>query len=205
MSDSEDYEYEYDESDQDAMDDGGDGDGDEQSFEYTDDEGGPCDDDDGEVALENAYYNAKAERDAGELEEARATFEGVVRREAEQLRRAAGVADDAGSGGGEGGPGAGDGAGAEDLTPLRHHGPWGFKAIKQLIKLHLRALDGPAVVRDYARLLRVAGAPDAAVSPNALEKGVHGMLDRVSHLVGNAPPPSAASGDPCDPRVLARR
>ena len=66
MSDSEDYEYEYDESDQEAMGDGG-GD-EEQSFEYTDDEGEPKEND-GEIALENAYYNAKSERGAGDVRE----------------------------------------------------------------------------------------------------------------------------------------
>ena len=40
----------------------------EQSFEYTDDKEQPADDD-GDIALENAYYNAKSEHDAGELDE----------------------------------------------------------------------------------------------------------------------------------------
>ena len=39
----------------------------EQSFDYTDNEEQPADDD-GKIALENAYYNAKSERDAGELD-----------------------------------------------------------------------------------------------------------------------------------------
>src|SRR5210317_1222149 len=66
MSDSEDYEYEYDESDQEAMDagsNGGGGDDEDASFEYTDDEDNADNNDGGEVALENAYYNAETERD----------------------------------------------------------------------------------------------------------------------------------------------
>ena len=97
MSKSEDYEYEYDESDQEAMDDGGGGgnggsDDEEQSFEYTDCATTTADD--GEIALENAYYNTKSERDPGELYEARETFESVVRMEVEQNKKAAGIAVD---------------------------------------------------------------------------------------------------------------
>ena len=87
MSDSEDYEYEYDESDQEAMDAGSGGDED-ASFEYTDDEDNQ-NNDEGEVALENAYYNAKGERDSGEIEEARETFESVIRMEVEQNKKEA--------------------------------------------------------------------------------------------------------------------
>mmetsp|Transcript_39635 Transcript_39635/g.83343 ORF Transcript_39635/g.83343 Transcript_39635/m.83343 type:complete len:568 (-) Transcript_39635:175-1878(-) len=200
MSDSEDYEYEYDESDQEAMDDGGDDE--EQSFEYESDEDQPADGN-----LENAYYDAKSERDAEELDAARETFENVVRMEVEQNRNAAGVGD----GDDE------DGAREEDdamdvesssgvarrLTPLKYHGEWSYKAIKQLVKLHLRSLDGRQVMKDYSRMLRVASSPDAAISPNALEKGVNGMLDRVSNLVSNAAAASAEDENG-DPRALAR-
>ena len=72
MSDSEDYEYEYDESDQEAMDAcGSTNNSEDASFVYTDDEEDNANNDEGEVALENAYYNAKGERDSGELDEAR--------------------------------------------------------------------------------------------------------------------------------------
>ncbi|KAL7544733.1 hypothetical protein ACHAWF_008097 [Thalassiosira exigua] len=237
MSDSEDYEYEYDESDQSAMDDGGDGGGgggsddDEQSFEYTDDEsggggggggGGNDDDGDGDIALENAYYNAKSERDAGEFDEARATFESVVRTEVGRKRREAGLEGDADEGERDADDDADDDAMDVDagsggrrrrLTPLAHHGLWSYKAIKQLVKLHLRiGSDGRAVARDYARMLRVASCPDAGVSPNALEKGVNGMLDRAGNLVGGGTSPSRGSadgdddddGEERDPRALAR-
>jgi COP9 signalosome complex subunit 2 len=184
MSDSEDYEYEYDESDQEAMDagsGGGGGEGEEDaSFEYTDDEDNQ-NNDEGEVALENAYYNAKGERDSGDLDEARETFESVIRMEVEQNKKAAGVA-------------AGDDAmdvestttASKLKTPLKFHGPWSYKAIKQLVKLHLRSLNGSSAVRDYERLLRVASSPDAKISPNAVEKGVNNMLDRVASLINNS-------------------
>ena len=227
MSDSEDYEYEYDESDQEAMDDGGGGKGGEddeggggcddddedQSFEYTDDDepggkggggGGDGsgddddDDEDGEIALENSYYNAKGERDSGDLDEARAIFESVIRLEVDRNRRAAGVGgggeeDDGGDAMDVDGGGACSATTSTRLTPLRHHGSWSYKAIKQLVKLHLRSADGAAVMRDYTRMLRVASSPDAAISPNALEKGVNGMLDRVSNLIGQQSSSTSAS------------
>lgn len=234
MSDSEDYEYEYDESDQEAMDDGGgddDGNGnddEDQSFEYTDDDenggnGGDGDDDDGEIALENAYYNAKAERDAGDFDEARATFERVIQLEVMQNKKAAGVEvgenDDADVAGDDddGGGTAMDVDGSaitnsKRLTPLKYHGVWSYKAIKQLVKLHLRSLDGKAVLKDYARMLRVASTPDAAISPNAMEKGVNGMLDRVSNIISQSTSLSTStntsssdtSGSSSDPRYFAR-
>lgn len=195
MSDSEDYEYEYDESDQEAMDAGSGGGGgggvdEDASFEYTDDE--DQNNDDGEVALENAYYNAKGERDSGDLDEARETFESVMRMEVEQNKKAAGVAVH---------PECGEDIDGDSMdvestsnndaaskllgTPLKYHGPWSYKAIKQLVKLHLRSLDGNSAVKDYERLLRVASSPDAKISPNAMEKGVNNMLDRVSSLINN--------------------
>ena len=78
----------------------------------------------------------------------------------------------------------GGGAVGRKLTPLKYHGSWGYKAIKQLVKLHLRSLDGRHVMRNYARMLRVTSSLDAAISPNAMEKGVNGMLDRVPSLIG---------------------
>lgn len=204
MSDSEDYEYEYDESDQEAMGDGG-GD-EEQSFEYTDDEGEPKEND-GEIALENAYYNAKSERDAGELDEARETFESVIRMEVEQKKKAAGVEGEAGEDGGEDAMDVESTATASvkrrQLTPLKYHGSWSYKAIKQLVKLHLRSLDGAKVMKDYSRMLRVASSPDAGISPNALEKGVNSMLDRVSNLINNAAA-QQPEDENSDPRALAR-
>jgi len=184
MSDSEEYEYEYDESDQEQMDADT---AEEESFQYTDDEGeSQPNEDDGEVALENAYYNAKGERDAGEMDEAKATFESVVRMETNQNKKAAGVDVDT----------AEDDMDVDEgrkFKALKYHGSWSYKAIKQLVKLHIRALDGKSVMKDYTRMLCVAGSPDAAISPNALEKGVNGMLDRVSNIMTN--PPSDVASD----------
>mmetsp|Transcript_28059 Transcript_28059/g.58994 ORF Transcript_28059/g.58994 Transcript_28059/m.58994 type:complete len:559 (-) Transcript_28059:1472-3148(-) len=196
MSDSEDYEYEYDESDQD---DGGDQ-NDNDEFEYTDDDEGNAEE--GEVALENAYYNAKGMRDAGEYQEAAETFESVVKMEVAGNKKKAGVDDD-----------EGDDDDAMDVSdhggmkpPLKYHGTWGYKAIKQLVKLHLRSVDGAKVMKDYHRMLRVASSPDAAISPNAVEKGVNGMLERVSSLINSnsASPNPSVEGGPNDPCVLAR-
>lgn len=235
MSDSEDYEYEYDESDQEAMDDGGDDGGnnndEDQSFEYTDDDednptnggGGDGDDDaDGEIALENAYYNAKAERDAGDFDEARQTFERVIRLEVEQNKKAAGVVAATGGEEEEHDESAMDVEGVASpnitnrrLTPLKYHGSWSYKAIKQLVKLHLRSMDGNSVLNDYARMLRVASTPEAAISPNAMEKGVNSMLDRVSNIISQSntatasattttTTTSSSSSISSDPRMFAR-
>ena len=189
MSDSEEYEYEYDESDQEAMDDGGGGDDEEQSFDYTDDEGENQPQEDGEAALENAYYNAKSERDDDELAEARETFESVVRMEIAQNKKAAGI-DTTEDGDGE--DDAMDVEGSDNVkstnltTPLKYHGSWSYKAIKQLVKLHLRSMDSTAIMKDYSRMFRVASASDAGISPNYMEKSVNRMLDRVSNLVAAA-------------------
>jgi len=192
MSDSEEYEYEYDESDQEAMDDGGGGNGDdeEQSFDYTDDEGDSQPQEDGEAALENSYYNAKSERDDDELAEARETFESVVRMEIAQNKKAAGI-DTSEDGGGEENDAmdveGGDNVKSTNLTtPLKYHGSWSYKAIKQLVKLHLRSMDSTAIMKDYSRMFRVASASDAGISPNYMEKSVNRMLDRVSNLVAAA-------------------
>ena len=161
--------------------DAGSGGGDEDaSFEYTDDEDNQ-NNDEGEVALENAYYNAKGERDSGEIDEARETFESVVRMEVEQNKKEAGVAtyddDDAMDV---------EATTSKLLAPLKFHGPWSYKAVKQLVKLHLRSLNCDSAVKDYERLLRIASSPDAKISPNAVEKGVNNMLDSLASLINNS-------------------
>ena len=208
MSDSEDYEYEYDASDQE--DDGGGGGGggnnaynddEDQSFEYEDsdndnengnnDNGGGNGDgqeEDIEITLENTYYNAKGERDAGDYDEACLTFENVIQIEVRQNKKIAGIVDVIGNNEEEEEKenNAMDVEGENDsmkITPLLYHGSWSYKAIKQLVKIHLRTVDGTAVLSNYARMLRVASSPNAAISPNALEKGVNTMLDRVSNLI----------------------
>ncbi|GAX28583.1 COP9 signalosome complex subunit 2 [Fistulifera solaris] len=139
MSDEEDYEYEYDE-DEDAMEE-------QPDFEYTDEEE---EQDDGQVALENLYYNAKGMRDT-DAAEAKRAFEDVIVQERKQ---------------------SGDDA----------FGPWSFKAIKQLVKLHLRSNEDVENTRKlYSRLLEcISTGKD--ISPNAVEKGINGMLERVASL-----------------------
>ena len=225
MSDSEDYEYEYDESDQEAMDDGGNGNGgndsgdEEQSFEYTDDEDDANNNNnannnngDGEenieITLENTYYNAKGERDNNEFDEALNMFESVIAMEIEHNKKAAGIEgeDENEQGGGEAMDveGSTSTSSSTKLTPLKYHGSWSYKAIKQLVKLHLRSLDGNAIMKDYSRMLRVASSSDAGISPNAMEKGVNSMLDRVSNLIGQQQQQGSNDDANSDPRVFAR-
>lgn len=158
MSDDEEYEYEYDEdaSDEEMADGGNDEEEEEDAFEYTDDEEEA---DDVDVALENAYYNAKGTRDTDLIEAAEA-FEGVIHMEQEAL----------------GGSSDGDGV---------VYGPWTYKSLKQLVKLHFLLLqsqktDGDKVMKLFDRLLKCIAS--GAVSPNAVEKGISGMLERVSSL-----------------------
>lgn len=122
MSDDED-EYEYD----DDM---------PEEFEYTDEDE---EQDDGMVALENAYYNAKGLRDT-DIQAAMDSFEAVIAKE----------------------------------DPV---GPWAFKAMKQLVKLQLRVGSSHQIHTYYQRLLEASGGQ---VSPNAVEKGIQGMLERIA-------------------------
>lgn len=59
-------------------------------------------------------------------------------------------------------------------------GKYSFKAMKQLVKLHLRTGNYAGVRKDYDRLLNCI--TQGACSPNAMEKGINGMLERVSSL-----------------------
>ena len=203
MSDSEDYEYEYDESDQE---DGDNGDGDGDGFEYTDSDEGNAEE--GEVALERGYYNAKDLRGEGEYQEVADAFESVVKMEVDGNKKEAGVSlDNAGSDEDDAMDVSDDlRGGTTTKPPLKYHGSWSYKAIKQLVKLHLRSLDGAKVMKDYERMLRVASSPDAAISPNAVENGVNRMLERVSALVNSnsAAPSGGEEGGPNDPKVMAR-
>jgi COP9 signalosome complex subunit 2 len=109
----------------------------QDTFEYTDEEE---EQDDGQVALENAYYNAKGLRETSSTD-AIAAFEDLLSKE-------------------------------RDSPTL-----WSFKALKQLVKLHLRYSKKDLMLRDYQRLLDVVAQGD--IPPNAMEKGMHGMLDRL--------------------------
>ena len=109
----------------------------QDTFEYTDEEE---EQDDGQVALENAYYNAKGLRDSN-CQEAIQAFEDLLTKE-------------------------------RDSPTL-----WSFKALKQLVKLHLRQSNKTLLNKDYQRLLDVVAKGE--IPPNAMEKGIHGMLDRL--------------------------
>jgi COP9 signalosome complex subunit 2 len=130
MSDNDSYEYD-DDADEDM----------EDNFEYTDEEEEA---DDAEVALENAYYNAKGLREDS-IEDAVQAFEEVIT--------------------------------SEKRENDNKYGPWSFKSMKQLVKLYLKLNNATEVMRHYQRMLECVGD---GVSPNAVEKGIHGMLDRIS-------------------------
>eukprot|EP00168_Porphyra_purpurea_P003935 TRINITY_DN1455_c0_g1_i9.p1 TRINITY_DN1455_c0_g1~~TRINITY_DN1455_c0_g1_i9.p1 ORF type:complete len:218 (+),score=46.04 TRINITY_DN1455_c0_g1_i9:341-994(+) len=103
-------------------------------FEYETD-----DDEEEDVAIENAYYAAKGllhTDPAGAL----TGFEGVIELEG---------------------------------TP----GGWGFKALKQIVKLHFRQGDYSAMLTRYSELL---GYIRSAVTRNVSEKVINSILDYVS-------------------------
>jgi COP9 signalosome complex subunit 2 len=183
MSDEEDeYEYEYDEDDDDGnnndgMDEDNNDDNEDNQFEYTDEEE---DHDDAEVALENAYYNAKGLREV-DLNQAAIAFENVIQQEQIELAKS---------------------------SSNVQYGPWSFKAIKHLVKLHLRAASSQSfsksslpsssgggndttdkttgspemILHHYNRLLECVSVGE--VSPAAVEKGISGMLERVARSYG---------------------
>jgi COP9 signalosome complex subunit 2 len=165
MSDEEDdYEYEYDDDD----DNGADNMEEENQFQYTDDEG---EQDDVEVALENAYYNAKGLRDTS-VSEATTALEQVIVQEQEQLQKEAGS------------------------SGKQRYGIWSYKAMKQLVKLHLRVgsntvnntgkLDQETIMKYYRRLLDcISSSNGTDISPALIEKGINTMLERVASLNNN--------------------
>ena len=59
-------------------------------------------------------------------------------------------------------------------------GPWSYKALKQLCKLHLRTSNWQAILPAYRRLLECVATGN--VSPNQVEKGIQAMLERVASL-----------------------
>ncbi|EED90857.1 predicted protein, partial [Thalassiosira pseudonana CCMP1335] len=145
-----------------------------EDFNYSDDDEGNnaanTDEQEGEVALENGYYNAKASQDAMDVDNGSGNSRSI------------------------------------NLTPLKYHGPWSYKSIKQLVKLHLRTVSSSKALKDYERMLRVASSTSASISPNAVEKGVNGMLERVANLInsGAGEEQSSSGGDESDPKVLAK-
>eukprot|EP00536_Pseudo-nitzschia_multiseries_P018403 jgi/Psemu1/248713/estExt_Genewise1.C_24810004 len=127
---------------------------DEEGFQYTDDEEEA---NDSEVALENAYYNSKGLRETN-LQEAAEAFEQVIIQEREELAS----------------------NNESDGDPPKY-GPWSYKSIKQLVKLQLRMGTTESVLAVYSRLLECIA--EGNVSPNAVEKGINGMLERLALTV----------------------
>eukprot|EP00537_Pseudo-nitzschia_pungens_P013711 CAMPEP_0172384860 /NCGR_PEP_ID=MMETSP1061-20121228/2574_1 /TAXON_ID=37318 /ORGANISM="Pseudo-nitzschia pungens, Strain cf. pungens" /LENGTH=526 /DNA_ID=CAMNT_0013113641 /DNA_START=120 /DNA_END=1700 /DNA_ORIENTATION=- len=130
----------------------------EEGFQYTDEEEEA---NDSEVALENAYYNSKGLRET-DLQEAAEAFEQVILQEREELASS-----------------------NENGGDPKKYGPWSYKSIKQLVKLQLRTGSTESVLAVYSRLLECIA--EGNVSPNAVEKGINGMLERVASLLqGNS-------------------
>lgn len=89
----------------------------------------------------------------------------------------------------------------EELTNNsgKKYGQWSYKSMKQLVKLHLRSGNADEMMRHYNRLLECIS--EGEVSPNAVEKGINGMLERVSSLYQGASARNSSS--PLDPQKLA--
>lgn len=108
--------------------------------------------DDAEINLENTYYNAKQLRDGEDVDKAIQEFENAIRMEKDHLND-------------------------------ERVGPWTFKCLKQIVKIRLRRNEFQQGTIAYKRLLECVSNPHLeGVSPNALEKGINGMLDRVSSI-----------------------
>lgn len=167
MSDEDSYHYSDNDDDDDNHDAGGGGGDEEESFEYTDEDedtahdGEDGDSDNLEIQLENAYYNAKAQRDTDKIEACN-MFEQCIALESK----------------------------AENLT-----NSWTFKCLKQMMKIQLSLGDYTQAKNLYQQILECITSEDReGITPNAMEKGVNGMLDRVTGLFQS----SFASGGSSD-------
>jgi len=113
-----------------------------------------------EVEIENEYYNAKQLRDSSN-EDAAASFDRVIALERQSLKRT--VSED-----------------GDDVF-----GPWSYKAIKQLVKLHLLGTrDSEEMLRQYQRLLKCIKS--GAVGQNVYEKGITNTLERTAQVVSSS-------------------
>jgi COP9 signalosome complex subunit 2 len=88
----------------------------------------------------------------------------------------------------------------------KKYGPWSYKSMKQLVKLQLRIGNADEMMRNYNRLLDCIAEGD--VSPNAVEKGINVMLERVASLLqggGNSMTDTGESSgtSTMDPQKLA--
>jgi COP9 signalosome complex subunit 2 len=73
--------------------------------------------------------------------------------------------------------------------------------MKQLVKLHLRTGNADEMMRHYNRLLECIAEGD--VSPNAVEKGINGMLERFASILQGGGQSMFRSGSTTDPQKLA--
>lgn len=95
----------------------------------------------------------------------------------------------------------------QEREETKKYGQWSYKSMKQLVKLHLRSGNAEDMMRHYTRLLECIAQGD--ISPNAVEKGIHGMLERVSSLyqgasaIRNHNNPNSSSSTTTDPQKLA--
>mmetsp|Transcript_38519 Transcript_38519/g.44890 ORF Transcript_38519/g.44890 Transcript_38519/m.44890 type:complete len:548 (+) Transcript_38519:70-1713(+) len=158
MSDYSDEEsYHYSDEDMEDQDDEEDG-GDDEEFDFSSDGDNSANDFD--VSIENAYYNAKGLRETDVLEAA-VELENVVSMELSHAAKQAGLEE------------------GENLPGNGGYGSWSYKAIKQLVKLHLlRTNDRNAMMQQYRRLL-LCCVNSGKVTQNQIEKGINGILERV--------------------------
>ena len=122
------------------------------------------------IQIENAYYEAKQMRDDGMLDESVNLFEKVIQMQTEHR---------------------------DELKRSNGGRKWTFKALKQLVKMHLQygdekfssSADGLSPPLAYFnRLLDFISKASAAsvneydLTPNEIEKGINSILERVSSL-----------------------
>lgn len=166
MSDEESYEYHYsDASDNDEQMSEA-----EESFEYTDDDE-PSQNNSGdmEVNLENSYYNGKQMRDTA-YEQLDSPPDENDDESTELISIQQAIAE------------------FEKTIEMEDTiGEWRFKCLKQIIKIHIHQRDFKSAKLSYHKLLECISHPELqGVTPNAIEKGIHRMLDRVSSILNSS-------------------
>lgn len=146
------------------------------------DEDDDMDDEDINIQIENSYYEAKQFRDDGEKEEAVQLFEKVI-----DLQRERG----------------------NELKRSNGGRKWTFKALKQLVKMHIahnnyqtqqaHTESTTAALVYYNRLLdfisscSMTSSNEYDLTPNEIEKGINGILERVSSLAISHSPNTKSS------------
>ena len=87
----------------------------------------------------------------------------------------------------------------DERDQLGHYGPWSYKSMKQIVKLHFKnrqlRMNQENLMKHYQRLLDCISSEDSDISPAAIDKGINGMLERVASLhnsSGSATSPEAS-------------